>query len=46
MITGSGADGWPVKTLIRSGKAKKPVMAKNKKDNLFKVSRSLKGNAP
>ena len=40
-MTGSGAVGSPLRTLIRSGKEKNPASTKNKKETLFKVSKSL-----
>ena len=40
-MTGSGAVGSPLRTLIRSGKEKNPARTKNKKETLFKVSKSL-----
>ena len=46
MITGSGAVGSPLRKPIRSGKEKNPASTKNKKETLFKVSKSLNEVAP
>ncbi len=46
IITGIGAVGCPVKTLIKSGKAKNPDNAKNRNDNLFKTLTSLNDSEP
>ena len=40
-MTGSGAVGSPLRKPIRSGKEKNPARTKNKKETLFKVSKSL-----
>ena len=44
-MTGSGA-GSPLLNPIRSGSAKKPANTNNKKDILFKVSKSVKEVIP
>ena len=45
-MTGSGAVGSPLINPMRSGKEKKPANTNNKKETLFKVSKSLKEIAP
>ena len=45
-ITGRGAVGSPLIKPMRSGREKNPANTNNKKETLFKVSKSLKDVAP
>jgi hypothetical protein len=45
-MTGRGAVGSPLIKPMRSGRAKKPDNTNNKKETLFKVSKSVKEVAP
>ena len=45
-MTGRGAVGSPLTKPIRSGREKNPANTKNKKETLFKVSKSVKEVAP
>jgi hypothetical protein len=45
-MTGRGAVGSPLIKPMRSGKEKNPASTNNKKETLFKVSKSVKEQAP